>query len=302
MKIFISGGLGFVGGHLTHHFLAQGHQVTAAGRRRNPPLPDHPHFTYLSADTTQAGEWQKALPGHEVVINLAGKSIFNRWTRQIKDEILQSRILTTRHLVQALPADAAGVTFCSTSAVGFYGDRGDDVLEEKEPPGNDFLSEVGMRWEEEAQPAENKRARVVLARFGIVLDKNGGAMPMMLLPFRFLAGGTIGSGLQWFPWIHMRDLVAAFQFVIEQAEIKGPLNFCAPNPIRNKEMTAQIAHRMHRPAFLPVPAFGLELALGEFGRSLLNSQRAIPARLEQHGFQFTYPRFEDALREILGPR
>jgi uncharacterized protein len=298
MNYFITGGLGFVGSHLTRYLLSQGHAVTAVGRRPDPPRPDAPRFRYISADTTQSGAWQEALRGHEVVINLAGKSIYTRWSSKAKNEILQSRILTTRRLVEALPADA-DITFCSTSAVGYYGDRGEDVLTEDSPPGDDFLARVGQDWEQEALVAQGKGARVVLTRFGIVLEKDGGAIPLMRKAFRSALGGNLGSGRQWFPWIHMRDLMAAFQFVIATPDISGPVNFCAPEPVRNQTLTQVLAGKLSRPAFMPAPAMMIRMVLGEFGQTLLNSQRAVPQKLLQHGFTFTYPHLEDALEEIL---
>jgi len=299
MKYFITGGLGFVGRHLTDTLLSNGHQVTAVGRRPDPSRPSVPGFSFISADTTQAGDWQTALKDHQVIINLAGKSIFTRWTEKAKEEILQSRILTTRRLAEALPHNA-GITLCSTSAVGYYGHRGEDILTEGTPPGNDFLARVGQAWEQEALAAQNKGARVVLTRFGIVLEKDGGAIPLMRKAFRSFLGGTLGNGRQWFPWIHMQDLIAAFQFVIATPAISGPVNFCAPEPVRNRTLTQALAEQLARPTFMPAPAMMIRMVLGEFGQTLLNSQRAVPAKLQQHGFVFAYPRIQDALSDILG--
>jgi uncharacterized protein (TIGR01777 family) len=298
MNYFITGGLGFVGRHLSRHLLSQGHRVTAVGRRPDPKLPADTHFRYIQADTTKEGDWQAALRDQQVIINLAGKSIFALWTTATKQEILQSRTLTTRRLVETLP-DNADVTLCSASAVGYYGHRGEDILTEEATSGNDFLAQVGREWEQEALNAEKKGARVILTRFGIVLDKDGGAMPLMRSAFSSFLGGSLGSGRQWFPWIHMLDLMAAFQFVISDPRISGPLNFCAPEPVRNRALTQILAKKLRRPAFMPAPSMMIRLVLGEFGQSLLNSQRAVPAKLQQFGFKFAYPHIEDALNEIL---
>jgi uncharacterized protein len=298
MKCFITGGLGFVGSHLTRHLLANGHTVTAVGRRPDPPRPSDPGLRYISADTTRSGAWQEAVKGHEVVINLAGKSIFTRWTSQAKEEIFQSRVLTTRRLVEALP-EQADITLCSTSAVGYYGNRGEAILTENSPPGSDFLARVGQAWEQEALAAQSKGVRVVLTRFGIVLEKDGGAIPLMRKAFRSALGGNLGSGRQWFPWIHMHDLVAAFEFVIATTAFAGPVNFCAPEPVRNQTLTKVLAGKLGRPSFMPAPAMMIRMVLGEFGQTLLDSQRAVPEKLQQHGFTFTYPRLEEALDEIL---
>jgi uncharacterized protein (TIGR01777 family) len=204
MNYFITGGLGFVGCHLSNFLLKDGNRVTAIGLNPKPNLIDHSEFRYIPADTTKAGDWQDEMRDQEVIVNLAGKSIFKRWTEDYKKQIYDSRILTTRNLVDALP-DGSDVIFCSTSAVGFYGSRGDDVLTEESPPGEDFLAKVGKDWEWEALQALNKGARVVLTRFGIVLDRDGGAMGKMIPAFRRYLGGPLGSGEQWFPWIHMHD-------------------------------------------------------------------------------------------------
>ena len=298
MNYFITGGLGFVGRHLSNFLLQRGERVTAVGLSKDPDSIDHPNFRYISADTTREGAWQKELGDQQVIVNLAGKSIFKRWTDEYKQQIYDSRILTTRNLVSALPGDSQTV-FCSTSAVGYYGSRGDEVLSEEASPGDDFLAQVGQDWEREAMQAQAKNARVVLTRFGIVLDRDGGAMAKMIPAFRFLLGGPLGSGEQWFPWIHMHDLLSAYQFVIDSPQANGPVNFCAPHPVRNKELTARLGSALNRPAFLPAPAFMIRILLGEFGESLLSSQRAVPHKLESLGFEFEHAQVESALREIV---
>lgn len=298
MNYFITGGLGFVGRNLSSFFLEKKHRVTAVGLRENPELIDHPDFRYISADTTKEGDWQQELGDQQVVVNLAGQSIFKRWTDKYKQQIYDSRILTTRNLVAALPAGSQ-IVFCSTSAVGYYGSRSDDVLTEEAPPGDDFLAKVGKDWEQEALQAQSKDIRVVLTRYGIVLDRDGGAMEKMIPAFRFCLGGPLGNGEQWFPWIHMHDLLNAYQFVIDQPEIGGAVNFCAPQPVRNKELAAKLGAALSRPALMPAPAFMIKLLLGEFGETLLNSQRAVPDRLQKLGFEFKYPDMDSALREIV---
>ena len=298
MNVFITGGLGFVGRNLSHFLLQKGNRVTAVGLSKNPELIDHPDFRYISADTTQTGAWQQELGDQQVIVNLAGRSIFKRWTGSYKKQIMDSRILTTRNLVSALPTGSQMV-FCSTSAVGYYGSRGEEVLTEEAAPGDDFLAEVGKRWEQEARQAEAKGIRVVLTRFGIILDRDGGAMAKMIAAFRFFLGGPLGNGEQWFPWIHMHDLLSAFQFIIENSGVNGPVNFCAPQPVRNKELAAKLGTALNRPAFMPAPAFMIKLLMGEFGESLLNSQRALPDKLEKLGFKFKHANLDSALGEIV---
>jgi uncharacterized protein len=299
MKIFITGGLGFVGSHLSRALLQSGHEITAVGRRPNPGnMIHHPSFTYLSADTTKPGEWQRQLVDYEVVVNLAGKSIFTLWTEKARKEIYDSRILTTRNLAESL-ADRSGVIFLSTSAIGYYGDRGDDVLTEEQPPGSDFLATVSRDWEHEALSAAAGGNRVALLRFGIVLDRHGGAMASMIPAFKLFVGGRLGSGKQWFPWIHLDDLVAACTFVIDHPDLSGPLNFCAPQPVRNTDLTSMLAKKLNRPVMLPTPSWVMTTLLGQFGQTLLNSQRGKPAALLQSGFTFTSETLDTALVKIL---
>jgi hypothetical protein len=299
MKIFITGGSGFVGRHLSAALLQDGHQITAVGRSPNPKSSiEHPSFTYLAADTTKSGDWQKTVAEHNIVINLAGRSIFTYWTQKAKKQIYDSRILTTRNLADSL-AGAVDITFFSTSAVGYYGDRGDDILAENEPPGDDFLSAIGRDWEHEALKAQTDSIRVVLTRFGIVLGRGGGAMASMIPAFKLFLGGRLGSGRQWFPWIHLDDLTAACRFAMNNTNISGPVNFCAPQPVRNLELTKILAAKLNRPVMLPMPAFMMKILLGEFGTTLLCSQRAHPVVLQNAGFHFTYEDIYSALDEIV---
>ena len=298
MKIFITGSLGFVGRHLSTSLLDDGHQITGVGRSSKPNNPlDHPSFHYLAADTTKPGDWQTQVAGHDIVINLAGKSIFTYWTEKVKKEIYDSRILTTRHLTQAL-AGAQNVIFFSTSAVGYYGERGEDILTEKEPPGQDFLAKVSIDWEAEAMKAQTDTIRVVLTRFGIVLDRRGGAMAQMVPAFKFFVGGRLATGRQWFPWIHLHDLIEAYRFAISHRQVMGPVNWCAPEPVRNEDLTRTLALKLDRPAMLPVPEFIITTLAGEFGETLICSTRAQPAVLLDAGFPFTYGTIDRALEEI----
>jgi len=278
--------------------LRRGDNVTAVGRRSNPPLTDNPRFRYISADTSVKGDWQAALSQQDVIVNLAGKSIFTLWTDKNKQKIMDSRILTTRNLVDGLP-EGSGTVLCNASAVGYYGHRGEDVLTEAEPAGDDFLARVAVNWEKEALKAAEKDSRVALMRFGIVLGPDGGAMAKMLPAFRMFVGGRLGSGRQWFPWIHIADLVAAALFVMDQPVFAGPVNFCAPEPVRNREFVKHLAGKLHRPAVLPAPGFAVKMIIGELGEALLCSQRATPASLQASGFEFRYPAVDDALADLL---
>lgn len=299
MKIVICGGTGFVGSTLAPHFLRQGHRVVSIGRR--PPSPEalDPALSVLSADTTRNGPWQEHIRNADAVINLAGTSIFTRWTEAAKQAMIDSRILTTRAIVDAL--ENRNTVLINTSAVGFYGNRGDEILDETQPAGHDFLADLASRWEAEAFRAEGKGHRVIVARFGVVLAKSGGAFEKMIAPFRFLVGGPLGNGKQWFSWIHIEDLIRAASWCIENQHIHGPVNFVSPGTVTNGELSRAIGRFLRKPCWLPAPAFGMKLILGEFASVLLASQRVIPKVLLENGFSFIYPTWESALKSLLQP-
>ena len=297
MKVFITGGTGFIGTCLAKDFLKKGHSVTATGTRSRQTVIDHPAFGYVAADNSLPGEWQQSVEDADVVINLAGKSIFKRWSKSYKKQIRDSRILTTRHLVAALSQDRPVVLF-SASAVGYYGNRGEDLITEKEPPAGDFLGQVGLDWEQEAAVAADAGHRVVLMRFGVVFGKGGGAFKQMVAVFKRFTGGPIGDGRQWFPWIHIRDLTGAVHYILGKKHLDGPFNFCAPNPLRNREVAKTFGNVLKRPSGLAAPSFMLRLVLGEFADTLLASQRVVPDRLVQDGFVFRFPRLDGALAEL----
>lgn len=299
MNVFITGGSGFVGRHLSEYLLEKGCKVVATGRSQTIKGISHPNYRYLSADTSIPGDWQEELPQMDAVVNLAGVNIFNYWTKGYKQSIYDSRIQTTRNIVDALP-EGKGISLISTSALGFYGDRGDDLLKESEPVGSDFLAKVCRDWETEALKARTKGSKVAIARFAVVLDKHGGALKMMLPPFRLFVGGPLGSGNQWFPWIHLQDLIQALWFLLEQEDPSGTYNFCAPTPITNREMSRSIGRALHRPSIFRVPAFAIRMVIGELGSMVLFSQRGEPQNLLKAGFNFGYPTFESALNEIVG--
>jgi len=298
MEVFITGGTGFVGRHLSRFMLDKGHRVTVTGLRPTQDIIHHDRFEYISADTTQPGPWQEELAHADVVINLAGKTIFKRWSKPYKQEMYDSRILTTRNLVAALP-QKGGIVFCSTSAVGYYGEGGDETLSEDAANGEDFLAHVSIGWEEAAMAAADKGARVVILRFGIVLGNDGGALAKMLPAFKSFVGGPLGSGKQWFPWIHMDDLLSALAFVMENKEIEGPVNFCAPHPVRNRDLAKALGKILKRPSVMPAPALMIRMVMGEMATALLASQRAVPDKLLSHGFTFEYPEIKEALKNLI---
>jgi hypothetical protein len=242
-----------------------------------------------------------AFAGVDVVFHLAGENVGQRWTEARKRAIRESRVAGTRHLVAGIASTSARPrVLLSTSAVGYYGDRGDAVIDETTAPGDDFLARVCRDWEAESHAARPLGLRVVNPRVGIVLGRGGGALARMLGPFKLGLGGRLGSGRQWMPWIHQDDLTALLLHAAATADLDGPLNAVAPTPVTNAEFTRTLAALLGRPAFLPVPAFALQLMFGEFGRSLLDSQRVLPRVAERTGFRFEHAALEDALRAALG--
>jgi uncharacterized protein len=298
MKIFLTGGTGFVGKGLTKELVQSGHEVTLLTRSLRKFGSKPPAVFLIEGDPTQKGEWQESVGGHEIIINLAGASIFARWTKERKQNLRESRILTTRNIVDALDGGSIK-TFFSTSAIGYYGFHEDEELNEASLPGADFLAQLALDWEKEALRAQDLGIRVVLTRFGIVLGENGGALGQMIPMFKKYVGGRLGSGRQWFSWIHLEDLVHAFLFLVDHPEISGPVNFTAPNPVRNKELAAALGKILNRPAFMPAPGFMLRWVLGEFGSILLKGQKVLPQKLLQSGFRFRYPTIDKALEAIV---
>lgn len=302
MTIVIAGGTGFLGRALTDVLASEGHDIVILSRTANS-RPRGPRVRVATwTPDGSAGTWASALDGAQAVVNLAGDSIAEgRWTAEKKQQILNSRVMATRSLAAAIGRAATPpATFVSGSAVGFYGPLGDEVVTENHAPGSDFLAEVCVQWETEALRAAGTGTRVALIRTGLVLDKHEGALPRMLLPFRFGAGGPLGSGRQYWPWIHRNDWVDLVRFVINTPGASGPINATAPTPVTNAEFTKALGRAVHRPAFIPAPAFALRLALGEMADALLLSgQCAIPARAEKLGYTFAFRQIDEALRAVL---
>lgn len=301
MKVLITGGTGFVGTRLTSRLIEENNEVTIMTRSLKGPEKNPPDVSFLQADPTQKGAWQESIKNYDMIINLAGASIFNKWTEEYKKLISESRMRTTRNIIEGLPSRLdRKMTLVSTSAVGYYGFHGDEELVEESPPGSDFLARMAIDWEAEALKATDKGARVVITRFGIVLGDKGGALSQMVPLFKKFIGGPIGSGKQWFSWVHIKDLAEAFVFLTRRPEITGPVNLCSPNPVRNKDLAKALGQVLHRPSFMPAPGFMIKLVLGEFGSVILEGQKVIPRRLLDHGFVFQYPEIGKALQNLLG--
>jgi uncharacterized protein len=301
MKAFITGGTGFVGSHLTKQLLSRNIQVTLLTRSIKPG-----HFlpagaSYLEGDPTRSGAWQSQVASHEIIINLAGASIFSRWTESYKKTLFESRTQTTRNLVEALaPRKDQETVLINASAVGYYGFHEDEELSEEDPPGTDFLATLARNWEEEALKAEAWGVRVVRCRFGIVLGDRGGALDQMVPLFKKGLGSPLGSGSQWFSWIHQQDLSDILLFLIEQKGVSGPFNCTSPQPVLNRDLTKILGEVLGKPTFLPaVPGFILKIIMGEFGDVLLKGQKVLPKKLLSLGYSFRFPDIRQALSDLL---
>jgi uncharacterized protein (TIGR01777 family) len=299
MKIVIAGGSGFLGRPLAAALAADGHDIVTLTRGAAAGGPTNARAVTWTPDGS-TGRWAAEIDGAGAVVNLAGESIAGRrWTAEQKRRILDSRVSATRSLVAAiLAAKTPPPVFVSGSAVGYYGPRGDEKIPEGTPPGTDFLADVCVQWEGEAMRAKTA-TRLVCLRTGLALERDGGALPQMLPPFRFGAGGPVGSGRQYWPWIHRADWIALVQWALRTPAVAGAINGTAPNPVTNAEFAKALGRAMRRPAFMPAPAFALKLLLGEMADALLLSgQRAVPERPEQLGFVFRYTRIDDALASL----
>ena len=302
MKVVIAGATGFLGQPLARALAADGRDIVILTRHTDPPRPTHGARFLTWRPGAGPGPWAAEIDGAAAVLNLAGESIAaSRWSNAQKQRILDSRVQATRTLADAISgASRPPPVFVSGSAVGYYGPRGDEVVTEEQPPGSDFLAKVCAAWETEAIRA-GSATRVVCIRTGLVIENGGGALPRMVLPFKFGAGGPLGSGRQYMPWIHRDDWVALVRWTLATSSAEGPINATAPNPVTNAEFSRALGRALHRPAFMPAPAFALRLALGEMADALLLSgQRAVPAKAERLGFRFRFNQLDDALRALFG--
>jgi uncharacterized protein len=301
MKILVTGATGMVGTALARALARDGHMVCRLVRPETK-TEGGAKGTFDVAWNPETGQLGGAAVGAEAVVNLGGASIADgRWTAQRKKHLQSSRVDTTRALVAALAKmNAKPDVLLSASAIGYYGNCGDQILTENEPAGNDFLSGITKDWEAEALRAEQFHTRVVLARFGIILDKKRGALPKMMLPFKLGVGGKIGTGKQWMSWVALEEVVEILRFALNHRELRGPVNVVAPNPVTNAEFTENLAHALHRPAMFPAPAFALRLALGEMADALLlGSQRVVPQKLLNTGYKFRNASLSETLGHLI---
>ncbi|MEG4349297.1 TIGR01777 family oxidoreductase [Microcoleus sp. LAD1_D5] len=305
MKVAIAGATGFVGSRLVEKLQAAGHQVVvlsrdAAKAGRVFPASAYPNLEVVAYTPAESGDWQKSITGCDAVVNLAGVPIAEeRWTQARQQAILDSRRLTTAKLVEAIVnANPRPSVFVSASAIGYYGTSETAEFDETSPAGDDFLAAVCKDWEAAAQPAKNAGTRLAILRLGIVLGM-GGALAKMLPPFKLFAGGPIGTGKQWFSWVHREDVVDLILYALQNPQVEGVLNATAPNPVRMNELCQTLGEVLQRPSWLPVPSFALEMLLGDGAKLVLEGQKVLPKQTLASGFQYQYPTLKLALEEIL---
>lgn len=299
MSVLITGGTGWIGRHLLPG-LTQPTKILTRNKSRASERMSLPESNFVECDLSNGIIDPRKLDDVDSVVNLMGDSIADgRWTKEKKERIRNSRVVGTSHLVHSLlGARRLPRVVVSASAVGIYGEQGDTVIDESFPPGRDFLSQVSHEWEQAMQPLIEKGVRVCFLRIGIVLGNEGGALKKMMPPFKMGLGGKLGSGQQWMSWIHMHDLVDQILFLLNNDHLVGAFNGTAPQPVRNIEFTKTLGRALGRPSFFSVPGFALQIAVGEFAKFLLASQRVAPKAFETAGFEFLYPDLKSALEQI----
>ena len=301
MHVLMTGGTGVIGQELTKSLLADGHEVTILTRNpdRKSGVPAGARLLWWDAKTTEG--WADVVESTDAVVHLAGESLADgRWSDERKKRIRDSRVMSGQALVKGIEqATNRPQVLIQSSAVGYYGPHKDEIIDESGGAGSDFLAHICFEWEAATAPVERLGVRRAVARTGIVLSQDGGALPRILLPFKMFAGGKMGSGNQWWSWIHIADEVRALRFLIDQEAASGPFNLTAPNPMKNKDFAKTVGSVMGRPSLLPVPSPALSTALGEMSTVLLDGQRVVPGRLLELGFEFKYPELDVALKDLL---
>lgn len=301
-RVLLTGATGLIGKEVGKLLVERGYQVVVTSRQPAKARLELPFPAEIHGWEGEKHPFpREALNRIEGVIHLAGEPVADgRWTKERKEKIRNSRILGTRRIAEAIKDSPSLKVFVLGSAMGFYGDRGDEVVDESTPPGNDFLAKVVVDWEAEARALE-PRVRVPMIRTGLVFSRYGGALTKMLAPFRAGLGGRLGAGQQWMSWIHIDDIARLFLFALETPEAIGPMNGTAPEPLRNERFTVEFARALKRPVFLPVPANALKILFGELAQSLLTGQRVLPKIPQELGFKFLHPDIVPALRDLLEP-
>ena len=301
MRVLIAGGTGLIGSALSRLLLDQGHQVVILSRRSQSD-PAFEGAEQVTWDSRTTGPWAAEVSRADAVVNLAGENIGGkRWTAAHKERVRLSRVQAGNVLVEAIRQSARKpAVVIQSSAIGYYGPSDDRVLKEDAPPGRDYMAQICQDWEGATRPVETLGIRRSVIRTGIVLSLDGGAFPRMALPFRLFAGGPLGNGRQWLSWIHLKDEVEAIAFLIQNDSARGIFNLTAPEPLTNADFGRILGKMIHRPYWMPAPAFALKLVLGEMSTLVLDGQRVVPERLVALGYKFRFPKAKEALEDIFG--
>ncbi|HEY8505018.1 MAG TPA: TIGR01777 family oxidoreductase [Gemmataceae bacterium] len=305
MRVFVAGGTGLIGHRLIPRLRERGHEVVLLTRQPSAAPELGPDVEVVGGDPAEPGPWQEHLDTCDGVIHLAGENLFKqRWSDAFLRRVRASRVDSTRLVAETMArrprrGDGPPRVQVNASAIGYYGDCGDEELTEESPPGTDELARICVDWEQATQPARDAGVRVAVVRTGIVFAARGGALPLMARPFRYFAGGRVGSGRQWVSWVHIEDIAGIYLLALENAAVSGPLNGTAPNPARNSDLSRTLGKVLRRPSWLPVPAAALRLALGGVGKVVTASQRVLPRAPFAHDYVFRFPELEPALRDLL---
>lgn len=305
MRVFVTGGTGLVGTRIVGHLLERGDKPVVLTRRYGHARQAlGPNVDLIEGDPMQPGAWMEKIDDCDGVIHLAGENVFaRRWNAEFKQLLVDSRVKSTRNVVEALKrkpkrGDGSPKVLVNASAIGIYGPRGDEEITEETTPASDFLAKLCVEWEQAARSVESVGVRSVQVRVGVVLDKQGGALAKLLPPFKMFVGGPVGSGTQYMAWIHHEDLVGLFLFGLDTAACSGPMNGTAPNPLTNAEFSKALGKALHRPSFVWTPGFALRALLGEAAEVVTTGQRVIPKKALTLGYQFRYPHLDAALAAI----
>jgi uncharacterized protein (TIGR01777 family) len=307
MRVFVTGGTGLIGRRLLGALRGRGDTPVLLTRRPDAARQMFgPDAAVVEGDPMKAGPWQDAVADCDAVVHLAGENVFaRRWNAAFKQLLVDSRIESTRRVVEALKRHPAGAdgrpkVLVNASAIGWYGPHGDEELDESAPPAADFMAQLCVDWEKEAHAAEGAGVRVASVRVGVVLDREGGALAKLLTPFKCFVGGPVGSGRQYMSWIHHADMTGVYLLALDNAEARGPLNGTAPEPVTNKQFSKALGRALHRPAFFWAPGFMLRLMLGEVAQVVTTGQRVLPRKALALGYQYRFPTVEAALKDIVG--
>jgi uncharacterized protein (TIGR01777 family) len=302
MRVIITGGTGLIGRTLAEQMSAEGHEVIVLSRNPSRAKGFSPGVRLVAWDARTSEGWSQSVEGADAIVNLAGAGLADwLWTKSRKQILVESRIKAGEAVSEAVAkAENKPRVVIQASAIGYYGPQGEQPIKESQAPGDDFLAELCQKWEASSRPVEEQGVRRVIIRTGLVLSRNGGVLPRLLLPIRFFVGGPLGSGEQYYAWIHLQDQVRAIRFLIEDETTRGAFNLTAPNPLPNADFMETLSRSFGRPSWLPVPEFAMRLLIGDMATVVVDGQRAVPAKLEQAGFNFNYSSLEEAMQELSG--